>query len=149
MTTHADENRQLLDPPKPRKRRRWKRKVLLVFLFAIGGVLILLQTPVAGAIVRPILASQTGMNIETGPITVSPLGNVTIDRARFLAPGLPGQAGEVLGVDRISARIDSKYGCFNSCRARGRESRGAMQRRRSRRARATARARGPRGARRG
>jgi len=106
MTTNADENALLLDPPKPRKRRRWKRRLLVVILGTAGSVMLLLQTPAAGWVVRPILAAQTGMNIQSGGIRVSPLGNVTIDHARFLAPGLPGQAGEVLEVRRISARID-------------------------------------------
>lgn len=106
MTIHADENSQLLDPPKRKKRRRWKRTCFIVLLVLIGGVFLALQTSVAGWIVRPILSDQTGMTIETGSVAISPLGNVTIDTARFLAPGLPGQPGEVLVVDRISARID-------------------------------------------
>ncbi|MEM9372823.1 MAG: hypothetical protein AAGA55_04190, partial [Planctomycetota bacterium] len=106
MIAHAEETSALLDPPRRKRRRRWKRKSLLIVAVLLGAAMLLLQTPAAALIVRPILASQTGMIIETGAVRISPIGNVTIDGARFLAPGMPGQPGEVLVVDRTSARID-------------------------------------------
>ncbi len=94
-----------LHPP-PRRRRRWKRWVLIVPLGLAAVVLLLLQTPAAGWIVRPILAAQTGMRVQTGFVRVSPLGNVVIRDARLSAPSIDGPAGEVLSAERIEARID-------------------------------------------
>tara|TARA_R110000782_G_scaffold24264_3_gene62765 strand:- start:18317 stop:22597 length:4281 start_codon:yes stop_codon:yes gene_type:complete len=69
-------------------------------------VLILLQTPAAAWFVEPILAAQTGMDVQTGSVRVSPFGTVVITDARLSAPSIPGVAGQVLEVDRVVARID-------------------------------------------
>ncbi|MFK7884443.1 MAG: hypothetical protein AB8F26_09720 [Phycisphaerales bacterium] len=105
MTTEPAESAQLLDPPKRRRRGR-KRKLLAVLVIALLAGVGLLQTPAAGLLVRPILAAQTGMEIETGSVRVSPTGHVIIRNAEFVAPGLPGPPGRVLRVDRIDARIN-------------------------------------------
>lgn len=80
--------------------------MLIVPLALVGLVLVLLQTPAAAWFVEPILASQTGMAVETGSVRVSPVGTVVITDARLSAPEIPGQAGRVLDVDRVVARID-------------------------------------------
>lgn len=92
-----------------RGRRTRRRAVVLVPLVLVAGGLISLQTPVAAWIVEPILATQTGMEVRTGSVRVSPLGTVFITDARLRAPeaaGVDGVAGQVLRVDRITARID-------------------------------------------
>lgn len=106
MPTEAAESAELLDQPTPRKPKRRKRKLLLGLLMCVGGTMVLLQTPAAGLLVRPILESQTGMDVQTGAIRVTPWGDVTIRDAVFRAPGIPGRPGRVLTVDRIRAGID-------------------------------------------
>lgn len=75
----------------------------------LGGLalaLVSLQTPVAAWIVEPVLAAQTGMQVRTASVRISPLGVVQITDARLMAPGVDGPAGTVLRVDRITAGID-------------------------------------------
>lgn len=105
-----------LDPAKPKsvprrtarpsRRRRWRRWLIILPLALVTLTLGLLQTPAAAWLVEPILTAQTGMDVETGSVRVSPLGVVTITNARFSAPDLDGLPGQVLSVDRITARID-------------------------------------------
>lgn len=103
--THDPPERQPAPAPKPRRRLK-KRWALIVPLGLVAAVLFALQTPAAKWIVEPLLRSQTGMEVGTGSVRVSPVGNVTITHARFDAPGVPGLAGRVLSVERIRARID-------------------------------------------
>ena len=80
--------------------------MLLAPLGIAGLTLAALQTPAAAWLVRPIIASQTGMQVRTGSVRVSPLGTITITDARFLAPGIDGPPGLVLRVQRVEARFD-------------------------------------------
>lgn len=80
---------------------------MLLAPLGFGGLTLgLLQTPAAAWLVEPIIAAQTGMQVRTGSVRVSPLGTVTITNARFLAPGIDGPPGLVLRVDRVQARFD-------------------------------------------
>ena len=117
VRARAEGSIQLLDPaatqpkapPHPRtarRRRRWKRWIVIVPLVVVGGTIGLLQTPAAAWLVEPILASQTGMRVRTGSVRISPTGTVVITNGRLMAPGVPGVAGEVLRIDRVEARID-------------------------------------------
>jgi hypothetical protein len=80
--------------------------VVLVPLGLIGGTLVVLQTPAAAWIVEPVLAAQTGMEVQTRSVRVSPLGTVVIAGASLDAPDVDGVAGRVLTVERVTARID-------------------------------------------
>lgn len=75
-------------------------------LVLVAGGLVALQTPAAAWIVEPILAAQTGMQVRTGSVRISPLGTVLITDAGLRAPDIDGVAGQVLRVERITARID-------------------------------------------
>lgn len=90
----------------PRRRRRWKRWLLLAPLLLVALTLGLLQTPAAAWLIEPILAAQTGLRVRTGSVRVTPGGTVVINDARFSAPDVAGVPGEILAVDRVTARID-------------------------------------------
>ncbi len=79
---------------------------MIVPVGLVGLAVGLMQTPAAAWLVEPILASQTGMRVQTGSVRISPTGTVVITNGRLTAPGVPGVAGEVLRIDRVEARID-------------------------------------------
>jgi len=66
--------------------------------------LIVTQTPVSRAILLPQIERQLGLRVQAARISVGLDGVVTIRDGVFTIPGVPGEAGEVLRVERLVAR---------------------------------------------
>lgn len=89
-----------------RRRRRIARAAVLGLLaMVVGGWFLLTRSPLTGAVVLPRLESALGAKVEADAVAIGVDGSVILERARFLAPGVPGPAGEVFDVERVEAEI--------------------------------------------
>ncbi len=69
--------------------------------------LVITQTPVSRAILVPQLERELGLEIRAGRLSVGLDGVVTIRDGAFSIPGVPGEAGRLLTVERLVARPDT------------------------------------------
>lgn len=87
-----------------RRRRRAARAVVLgLLLVVLGAWFLLTRSPLTGAIVLPKLEAALGAKIEAEAVVIGLDGSVILKRARFMAPGVPGPAGEIFSVTRVDA----------------------------------------------
>ncbi|TVQ62859.1 MAG: hypothetical protein EA378_03335 [Phycisphaerales bacterium] len=93
-----------------RRRRvaRWcLRVVIALALLLTVAWLVITQTPVSRAILVPQLERELGLEIQAGRLSVGLDGVVTIRDGTFSIPGVAGEAGRLLTVDRLVARPDT------------------------------------------
>lgn len=93
-----------------RRRRRLRRRiargiVLAVLAVVVGAWFLVTRSPLTGAMVLPKLEEAIGLKVDAEAVAVGVDGTVVLKRARFMAPGVAGPAGQVFDVARIEADI--------------------------------------------
>jgi hypothetical protein len=91
------------------RRRPWRRagRFTLGMIVGLGvGVVACTRGPVAGWLVGSFVNRATGCSFEAAWTALNWDGRVVIDRVNLRAPGLAGDAGELLTAERIELQVD-------------------------------------------
>ncbi len=90
--------------------KRWQRWTIRlavgVPLLLLVTVLVLTRSPLTRAIVIPRLESACNLSIDADSVRVCADGRLIMDGVSCRVPGVPGPAGLVLQVERLSADVD-------------------------------------------
>src|SRR5262245_4872477 len=91
---------------KPKRWRRWIRRLLILVLLLVGGYYVLMQSFVTRWIVMGQVGRLTGGRATASQVILSPSGRIVIRDGKLQAPGIPGEAGTVFSVKRLEAEFD-------------------------------------------
>lgn len=88
-----------------RLRRRLRRAALITLLVLLIALIVLTRTGVTRSLVLPHLEGALNLEVRARSVVIAPDLTVVMEGVRFRIPGLRGDAGEVLAVDRLVASI--------------------------------------------
>jgi hypothetical protein len=91
---------------KPKRRRRWLRRLLVLALIVAGGYFLVTQSFLTRWLVMSQIGRHAGGQASASSVILSPSGSITIKDARLRAPGVPGDAGTVFSAKRLDADFD-------------------------------------------
>ncbi len=101
---------------------RWQRWVVRlaigVPLLMLVALVVITRSPLTRSIVLPQLEAATNLDITAEKVYVRANGRLVMDGAEFRIPRLPGPAGSLLRVDRLTADVDWGDAIFGSARVR-------------------------------
>lgn len=89
-----------------RFRRRLRRAALITLLVLLVALVVLTRSGVTRSLVLPHLESELNLEVRARSVVIAPDLTVVMEGVRFRIPGLRGDAGEVLAVDRLVASIN-------------------------------------------
>ncbi|MEX2218129.1 MAG: hypothetical protein WD749_05160 [Phycisphaerales bacterium] len=90
-----------------RRRHRWLfRTLVAVPLLLVGAWVLLTQSPLAGMLILPRIESALNLKVEADSVYITRSGDLVLEHARFILPNVPGPAGQVLRVGRLTADVD-------------------------------------------
>src|ERR1051325_11173470 len=90
---------------KPKRKRRWVRRLLMLALLLVGGYFLVMQSAVTRWIVMGQIGRMAGGRASASSVVLSPSGRIVVRDAKLRAPGVPGEAGTIFSVKRLEAEF--------------------------------------------
>lgn len=90
-----------------RRRNRWLFRIVIAgpLLFVVACV-VLFRSPLTRVLVLPQIEKALNLKVEADSVYVNGSGEMVLNGASFVLPGVPGPAGKFLRVGRVTADLD-------------------------------------------